>query len=118
MKFALKLNLFLFAWILLFAKTLPAQDCHALLYIGEDFEYLADHSDDMEGTCSAAARSAQWKACVICAGDERRTQYCQVRKIINQPDLETKSCAAKVEVTSQNCPQESGGTRPLVHCEK
>ncbi len=100
------------------ANTSLAEDCHSLSYVAEDYEYLVDFDGSMTATCKAAEKSAVWKACVICAGDDQRNQLCYFKQSRNSPSKEEDFCSAQAEAVSQFCRDGSSEPKRLVHCGK
>ncbi|MDZ4662219.1 MAG: hypothetical protein SGJ18_11440 [Pseudomonadota bacterium] len=94
------------------------KDCKPLSYFSEDFEYLEDFNGDMDKTCTAAEKSATWKACVACAGDDQRNQQCHFIQAKSLPHENKIICSAYAEAVSEYCKDGPINEKPLVHCGK
>jgi len=74
------------------------KDCKPLSYFSEDFEYLEDFNGDMDKTCTAAEKSATWKACVAALA--------MINEISNVILYKPKAYLTKIKLFAQRTPRQ------------
>ncbi|OQW48205.1 MAG: hypothetical protein A4S09_13935 [Proteobacteria bacterium SG_bin7] len=87
-----------------------ASECKEVTYSAKDYEFLADHENEMSITCLAAGKAALWSACVNCAANAKAGDSCKVGMVQSVPDEKNKVCNGFAEAKLNACAQ------GLVHC--